>query len=157
MDILIVYGSQSGTTERLARTMGDALSTDHRVWVMRPQAAAAVVGAGVDLLIVGTPARLHGVRMLVGPFLAGLGERGFRDVAAAAFDTRIPGRIERTGPAAVNVARQLTAAGCRLVRPPEGFLVAGLRGPLVEGEVSRSARWARDVAAAATPLAGAWR
>ena len=37
MDIVIVYGSQYGNTERLARAMGAALAPEHavRVWGCR--------------------------------------------------------------------------------------------------------------------------
>ena len=34
MNVLIVYGSQFGTTEHLARVMGDALASEHRVTVV---------------------------------------------------------------------------------------------------------------------------
>ena len=86
------------------------------------------------------------------PFLAGLEQRGYRGVAAAAFDTRATGTPERTGSAAAAIARRLEKAGCRLVRPSEGFVVADLKGPLVGGEQDRAIAWVRDVAAAAAPV-----
>ena len=157
MDVLIVYGSQFGTTERLASTMALALGREHQVRVVHARDAAHVTGAGVDLLIVGAPTQLHGLRLLARPFLTGLADRGFRDVAAAAFDTRLAGGPDRTGAAADGIARRLEAAGCRLVRRPEGFLVSDLKGPLAEGEDARAVDWALDVAAAATPLSQARR
>jgi flavorubredoxin len=157
MEILIVYGTQFGTTERLARAMGDALATDHAVRILRPREAAAVDGAEVDLVIVGTPTQMHGIRLLVRPFLAALEVRDYRDVAAAAFDTRMPGSLEQTGSAADGIARHLIDAGCRLVRPPEGFVVVGMQGPLADGEEARGVAWARDAALAAAPLTAARR
>ncbi|HEY8870933.1 MAG TPA: hypothetical protein VIM30_16310 [Candidatus Limnocylindrales bacterium] len=47
--------------------------------------------------------------------------------------------------AEVIVAR-LEAAGCRVVAPPESFLVGGFTGPLVAGEEERAERWAVGVA-----------
>ena len=152
MDILIVYGSQFGTTAHLARAMGDALAPDHRVHVLHARDAATIPGSEVDLLIVGAPTQMHGLRLLVRPFLATLAERGYHDVAAAAFDTRTSGPADRTGSAADGIARRLTSAGCRLVRPPVGFVVADWKGPLAETEEARATAWVRDVADAATPV-----
>lgn len=152
MDILIVYGSQFGTTAHLARAMGDALAPDHTVRVLHARDAATTPGSEVDLLVVGAPTQMHGLRLLVRPFLATLGTRGYRDVAAAAFDTRASGPEDRTGAAADGIARRLTKAGCRIVRPPIGFVVDDWKGPLAAGEEARAIAWVRDVASAATPL-----
>ena len=86
------------------------------------------------------------------PFLAGLETRGYRDVAAAAFDTRGAGTPDQTGSAAAGIASRLAKAGCRLVGPPEGFVVAELKGPLVDGEEERAIEWVRDVVVAAAPV-----
>lgn len=152
MKILIVYGSQFGTTATLARAMGDALAGDHDVRVLHAREANAVPGTDVDLLVVGAPTQLHGLRLLVRPFLAGLETRGYRDVAAAAFDTRGAGTPDQTGSAAAGIASRLAKAGCRLVGPPEGFVVAELKGPLVDGEEERAIEWVRGVVVAAAPV-----
>lgn len=152
MKILIVYGSQFGTTAHLARAMGDALAKDHGVRVLHARDAAAIHGSEVDLLIVGAPTQLHGLRLLVRPFLSGLGKRGYRDVAAAAFDTRGVGTPDQTGSAADGIASRLEKAGCRLITPPAGFVVVELKGPLATGEQDRAISWVRDVAAAAAPV-----
>jgi hypothetical protein len=96
---------------------------------------------------------MRGHRNLADPFLAGLEERGFGGVAAAAFDTRLADLPQRTG--AMVIADRLELAGCRLVGEPAGFHVRGLDGPLAVGEEARAAEWAVDVAAAATLTAGA--
>jgi flavodoxin len=152
MRILIVYGSQFGTTADLAGAMGDALAGDDAVRVLHARDATSIPGSDVDLLVVGAPTQMHGLRLLVRPFLAGLAERGYRDVAAAAFDTRGEGTPDKTGSAADGIAARLVKAGCRLVRPPEGFVVSDLKGPLADGEQDRAIDWIRDVAAAATPV-----
>ena len=152
MDIVIVYGSQYGNTERLAQAMGASLAPEHTVRVLGVQEAATLEGTGVDLLVVGAPTQIHGLRLLVRPFLGKLRDHGFGDVAAAAFDTRLPGSVGKTGAASKGIADRLAHAGCRLVRPPESFLVADSEGPLAEGEEARGIAWIRDVAAAASPI-----
>jgi flavodoxin len=144
MRVLIVYGSQYGNTQRLAQAMGRALAPEHDVRVLHAPAARAVTAEGVDLLIVGAPTQMRGLRLLAKPFLAGLEGRGFEGVPAAAFDTRM-GEFVQTIASDV-IARHLVGAGCRLVGSPASFLVLGLDGPLAAGEEKRAAAWARSVA-----------
>jgi menaquinone-dependent protoporphyrinogen IX oxidase len=151
MRILIVYASQYGNTQKLAQSMGRALASDHEVRIVHAPAARRLTAESVDLLIVGAPTQMRGLRLLARPFLEGLERRGFEGVPAAAFDTRMGGFVQTI--ASDVIARHLVGSGCRLVGEPASFLVAGLDGPLLEGEVERAASWARSVAANA--LAGA--
>jgi flavodoxin len=145
MRILIVYASQYGNTQRLAQAMGRALASDHEVRVVHAPAAGNLTAQDVDLLFVGAPTQMRGLRLLAKPFLVALEARGFSGVPAAAFDTRMDGFVQTI--ASDVIARHLVGSGCRLVAEPASFLVAGLDGPLLEGEVERAATWARSVAA----------
>jgi flavodoxin len=148
VEILIVYGSQYGNTQRIAQAIAGALGPQHRVRVVQAAAATEIRGEGIDLLFVGAPTQMRGLRLLAKPFLDGLAGRGFVGLPAAAFDTRMelgPQSLESTV-----IGDQLTAAGCRLVMKPQSFVVLGLEGPLAEGEMARAASWARAVVRAAT-------
>jgi flavodoxin len=154
MNVLVVYASQFGNTERLARAIGSALEPRHSVTVVATKDARSLTGDGVDLLFVGAPTQMFGRRLLVRSFLDGLKSHGFSGHAAAAFDTRMGTPTEKNAAASETIAARLRAAGCRLVVPPESFLVAGFTGPLVEGEEQRAKTWALDVVerlAVATP------
>lgn len=146
MDILVVFGSQFGNTQRIAGAIASALVSEHAVRVLPVAAARDLRGDDVDLLFVGAPTQMRGLRVVAEPFLAGLAERGFAGTPAAAFDTRVD-----VGPqvlASTVIADRLAEAGCRLVASPESFLVLGLEGPLADGEEARAGDWARDVVAA---------
>jgi len=145
MNILIVFASQFGNTEHVARLIGDALESRHNVRVVAARDAEALTADDVDLLIVGSPTQLFGRRLLVRSFLGGLRRRGFTGLAAAAFDTRMGTPTEKNAAASETIAERLRAAGCHLVSPAESFLVAGFTGPLVDGEEERAATWARGV------------
>lgn len=152
MNVLVVYASQFGNTERLARAIGSALEPRHTVRVVATK--DALTGDGVDLLFVGAPTQMFGRRLIVRSFLDGLKSHGFGGRAAAAFDTRMGTPTQRNAAASETIAARLQAAGCRLIVAPESFLVAGFIGPLVEGEEQRAKTWALDVAerlAVATP------
>lgn len=145
MNVLIVYGSQFGNTERIARTIGAALEPRHSVEVVGARDARALGGGPVDLLIVGAPTQMFGRRLIVRSFLDGLKHQGFANVAAAAFDTRMGTPTEKNAAASETIATRLQAAGCRLIAPPESFLVAGFTGPLAAGEEARAMAWAANL------------
>jgi hypothetical protein len=65
MNDLVVYASQFGNTERLARVIGSALEPRHRVRVVATKDARALTGEDVDLLLVGAPTQMFGRRLLV--------------------------------------------------------------------------------------------
>jgi flavodoxin len=152
MNILIVYGTQFGTTGALAAAMASALEAEHSVRVLHERDARTVVADGIDLLIVGAPTQLGGHRLLGRAFLAELRQQGFMGVDAAAFDTHLAGA---PGSAAEVVAGYLQEAGCPLVVPPEGFVVTEFNGPPGPGEEERARAWAHHVADIAVALRGA--
>lgn len=152
MDVLVVYGTKFGNTRRVAEVIGAAMRPAHEVVVEDVETARDRFGTEYDLLIVGVPTQVHGWRLMGRPFLDGLARHAFAGLPAAAFDTRLPGPVSRTGSASGSIARKLAAAGCRVVVPPESFLVAGNEGPLVPGEAARAAAWAGAVLAAAGPV-----
>lgn len=145
MNVLVVYASQFGNTERLARVIGSALEPSHIVRVVAAKDARLLTGDGVDLLLVGAPTQMFGRRLLVRTFLEGLNSNGFVGIAAAAFDTRMGTPIDKNPAASETIAAHLQSAGCRLVASPESFFVAGIEGPLREGEEDRARSWALDV------------
>jgi len=143
VEILVVYGSQYGNTQRIAQAIARALSSEHRVRVMPAAAASEIRGDDVDLLFVGAPTQMRGLRLLAKRFLDGLAERGFVGTAAAAFDTRMDLGPQLLG--STVISHHLVEAGCRLMMKPQSFLVLGLEGPLADGEEERAEVWARAV------------
>ena len=151
MNILVVYGSQYGNTQRIAQAMAATLRQEHAVRVVQAAVVSDVTGDDVDLLFVGAPTQMRGLRLLAKPFLDGLEDRGFQGTPAAAFDTRLDLGAQTLESEVI--AGRLEAAGCRLVAKPQSFLVVGLEGPLAAGEEARAGRWALAVARAATARA----
>jgi flavodoxin len=143
VEILIVFGSQYGNTQRIARAIGAALDDEHHVRLVPAAVAGGIRGEDVDLLFVGAPTQMRGLRLLARPFLDGLAEHGFGGTAAAAFDTRM--ELAPQQRASSVIAKELVAAGCRLVTEPQSYVVLGLEGPLADGEEERAAAWARAV------------
>ncbi len=144
MTALIVFDSNYGNTARVAQAIREAIGG--RLVSVRDVDPADL--EGLELLILGSPTNggrpteaIHD--LLQGPLFL---ER----VGVAAFDTRtvsIWNRILPFGYAAPRIASSLETHGARLLAPPEGFVVLGIKGPLKEGELERAASWARQIAA----------
>jgi flavodoxin len=160
MKALIIYDSFFGNTEKVARAIGAGLGTPAEVQILRVGEVTAQHLTGLDLLIIGSPTRQFGATPAVNALLAGTPANGLKGVRVAAFDTRISlgtiksslGRflVNAGGYAAKRIADRLKKYGGTLVLLPEGFYVTGQEGPLVEGELERSANWARQIKASLT-------
>lgn len=153
---LVVYGSQWGNTEAVARAVAEALGPEARAARASHLASEALVG--LDLLVVGSPTQGGRPLPAVAKLLADLDHDSLSGVRVAAFDTRLDARdrgvalrvLMRTiGYAAPKLAKALTAKGGRLQAPPSGFFVEGKKGPLRPGERARAAAWAGALRAVA--------
>jgi flavodoxin len=137
MTTLVIFDTNYGNTrilaERIARQLGDARALS--VTDVSPSDLE-----GVDLLVAGSPIIGWKPSERMQAFLSTLHEGSLTGVKAAAFDTRV--RLFIHGDAARKISRALSEAGAEIVASPQGFIVAGTKGPLVEGELARAARWA---------------
>ncbi|RPI28791.1 MAG: flavodoxin family protein [Actinomycetota bacterium] len=153
MKALVVYDSQWGNTERIARATGGALGAEPDVLVLPVGQATLerLIDSGLDLLVVGSPTQGFRPTKPVAEILQRLPEGGLDGVAVAAFDTRFKADevesrltrfvVRRGGYAGPRIAAQLEKAGGTLAAPPEGFFVVDKEGPLREGELGRAAAW----------------
>jgi flavodoxin len=145
MKSLVVYDSQSGNTQQIAKAIAAGLGPDSGVKVVRASAVATADVAALDLLVVGAPTQGGRPTVSVQEFLARLPDR-LGDTRVAAFDTRMKQWIVKVfGFAANRIGKGLEAHGGVLALPPEGFFVKGGKGPLVDGEVERATAWGRDL------------
>jgi hypothetical protein len=91
-------------------------------------------------------ARKHGSGLTMDPDADGPGLRGWLEqlrttgALAACFDTRLSGLAAFTGRASRGIARVLIRKGCRLLLPPESFLVSK-KNTLLAGESARACAW----------------
>ena len=160
MHILIIYDSVFGNTERIARSIGRAMtalavSPAKDVEILRPEEVKLEHLAGMRLLVVGSPTRAFRPTAEVKKFLRGIPRNGLQGVKVAAFDTRISaediessiGRffVRLFGFAAGPIMKGLIKKQGEPAIPPEGFLVEGTKGPLKNGELERAADWARRI------------
>jgi len=158
MKALVVYDSEFGNTEIVARAIGEVLGSEGVVEVSRVSDVQPEGFEGLDVLVVGSPTQQFNPTKATSSFLKGIPRNDLSGIKVTAFDTRLTvEEIEKTailaifvrifGYAAKPIGNALKKKGGKLVIPPEGFLVQGMKGPLVEGELERAEAWAREIIA----------
>lgn len=161
MKALILFDSLYGNTEKVARAvaagMGETPGAGGEVAILRIADVTTKRLAGLDLLVVGSPTQRFRATPAVTSLLKAIPQGGLTGVKVAAFDTRMTEQeINQTrilaffvgifGYAAEPLTKLMKQKGGTLVVPPEGFLVQGMEGPLVEGELERARAWGREMA-----------
>ena len=164
MRALVVYESMYGNTHTVAVDIAAGLSTTHEVTVVPVTRATRELVAAADLIVAGGPTHLHGIStvasrrmaaetarkqgsgLTLDPDVNGPGLRAWlnrlnaENVLAASFDTRLSGIPAFTGRASWGISRLLASRGCRLLVPPESFLVSK-QNTLLKGETTRAYSW----------------
>ncbi len=159
MNVLIVYDSVYGNTERIARAIFGTLDGAHGgARLLKAEEAATLVGQPCDLLIVGGPTQRHAASPAMRAFFENVPRGTYKGTQAAAFDTRYRMSAFLTGSAAEWIAGRLKRAGAALAVPPESFFIARDVPPegekrrhelehLEHGEEQRASAWAVTILA----------
>ena len=147
MNALVLYDSQYGDTERIARAIADTLGEFGEAQAVRLDPRQPVELQRVDVFIVGCPTQGWRPTPAVQSFLEEVSSEELRNLAVACFDTRF--RLPRfmTGSAAKVMAGKLREKGVSLLADPESSFVKGTEGPLRDGELERASMWARQIVA----------
>ncbi len=144
MKVLVVYDSVYGNTEKIARTIGEAVTGD--VKILHANDANPAELEGIDLLIAGAPTQAGRPTLAMQGFLKNVDENTVNGMSIASFDTRISAKwVGIFGYAAGKIGKNLKKRGGNLILPPEPFFVEGTEGPLKEGELERAAGWAKEI------------
>ena len=155
MNILIVYDSYFGNTEKIAAAIANALKDRASVRACRTAEFKLEDLSDLDYLLVGSPTRGFRPSDATKAFLNALPAAALKSIKTAAFDTRVSARdinnpllnvLARIfGYAASPIANQLSKKGGVPAGAPEGFFVNGTEGPLKDGEIERAAAWAGSI------------
>ena len=146
MNTLIVYDSQYGNTERLARIIAHTLRASGEAHAVRVDPYHIFKTEGLDMLIIGSPTQAFSPTQEMQAFLKEISPQILKGVQVACFDTRFRGRLWKHS-AAPYMDRHLRAMGIEMLVAPESFYVKAMKkqGPLVDGEMERAVNWALGV------------
>lgn len=164
MRALVVYESMYGNTHAVAVDIAAGLRATHEVTLVPVTRATRELAAATDLIVAGSPTHLHGMPTVASRRMAaetarkqdsglnldpdadGPGLRAWLEglnagsALAVSFDTRFSGVPVLTGRASRGISRLLGSHGCRLLVPPESFLVSK-QNTLLKGETARARTW----------------
>lgn len=143
MNALVIYDSQYGNTEEIARAIAEVLREHGPVHVILASEAGSLDFRAADFIAVGGPTQAHGPSHAIKRLFEAISNKAVHNTPALAFDTRfhLPGWV--SGMASGDIEAQLHRIGCQLIMPHESFFVEGKVGPLSDGELERAASWAR--------------
>jgi hypothetical protein len=172
MQALVVYESMYGNTHEVAVNIAAGLRATHEVTLVPVTRATRELVATADLVVAGCPTHMHRMPTVASrraaaeaarkqdsglnldPDADGPGLRAWLEgldaghVLAASFNTRLSGIPALTGRASRGISRRLSSHGCRLVVPPESFLVSK-QNVLLKEEPARARSWGALIGKAA--------
>jgi flavodoxin len=146
MNALIIYESQFGNTEQIARSIAHALAERGSVRLEPIEKADPLTFEGASLLVLGSPTQHHEATPDMLAWLDRMPPQVLGRLAVAVFDTRYHISRVFAGSAAHAIGKEIQQRGGRLIAPPESFFVTDREGPLEAGEVERAASWAGALA-----------
>ena len=146
MKALVIYDSQFGNTEQIAKAIGGALGAEAKVvkaGEVKPEDIASS-----HLIIIGSPTQGGRQTAAIKTFLDNLPADALKGKRFAAYDTRFKNVFAKVfGYAAPRIESAIKAKGGNTTAQPQGFFVKGTKGPLLDGELERAATWAKAIAA----------
>ncbi|MFC2024101.1 flavodoxin family protein [Chloroflexota bacterium] len=143
MKVLIVYDSQFGNTEKVAKVIAATFGIKEDINLVKVDIVKPEDMQSLDILIVGSPIHAWGPTKGMKSFMKSLNPGTLSGVRAAAFDTGYPARM--AGSAAPKIEKALSKSGCSIVAPAMKFAVTGNKGPLAEGELDKATAWAKEI------------
>jgi flavodoxin I len=146
MKAIVIFDSQYGNTEQIARAIGGGLGEDTKV-VKVGEANPADLGF-YNYIIIGSPTQGGRHTMAMKKFLDNLPADVLKGKRLAAFDTRLKTvLVKMFGYAAPRIEAAIKEKGGNSTAQPQGFFVKSAKGPLLDGELERAATWAKSIAA----------
>ena len=146
MYALIVYDSQYGNTELLARSIAFTLSEFGQARAVRVGHIHPDELQNVDLLILGCPTQGMRQTPAMQAFIASITQAILDDLPIVCFDTRFRGAFWMLS-AAPAMAKQCKTRGVELIVQPVSFYVKSMKreGSLLPGEIGRAVSWAHGL------------
>jgi len=142
MKSLVIFDSQYGNTERVARIIAQTLKTKA---VHVSQVTSADL-EGLGLLVIGSPVQAGNATMAIQKYINQISDEDVKSLQFATFDTRIEMFIAKIfGYAADRVAKKLKRKGAKIISTPGAFIVKDKEGPLADGELERAAEWSQSL------------
>jgi len=159
-NILILYDSIFGNTEKLAKAMSKSLEGSYQVELRSVDEVFPERLDDTNFLIVGSPTRNAKPTGGLVEFLRKIPSQGLNGVKFVTFDCRLAkSELKKhfiylslswfLSYAGDKISKNLALLGGIKVAPNEGFYVNSIEGPLKNGELERAEKWVKSILAQA--------
>ncbi len=146
MKALIIYDTQYGNTEKIAKAIGAGFEGDIKVMKVGDVKPDDI--AWSRIVIIGSPTQGGRQTAAIKNFVENLPSDTFTGKRLAAFDTRMKSFwVKMFGWASDKIEASLKGKGGNITAQPQGFFVKSAKGPILEGEEARATTWAKAIAA----------
>lgn len=138
MKAIICYESKYGNTQRVAETIADEMRriVGAEVTVASIKEVRKEDFAPYDVILIGGPTHFGGPTRHITHFIESLPQRNVGGKSAAVFDTYLGGDFEKSVKRMEEQIRS-TVPGLKLLAPGLSIRVADMKGPIVDGELTK--------------------
>lgn len=144
MKTIVIYDTQFGNTEEVAKAVAGALGGDVKIQKVKDANPADL--SDYDLIVIGSPTQGGRQTMTMKAFLDIVKDGALKGKSAVVFDTRLKTMLVKLfGYAAGRIADIIKDKGGEVLLE-EPFYVKSAKGPLLEGELDRAKAWGKKVA-----------
>ncbi len=154
MKDIVVYDTSYGNTKAVAEAIAETLKKSGvEVDLFHVKDVKKLSAQNYNFLVVGSPTRFGTMSFAIKGFLGKVKGEEWMNRPFAAFDTENPENIEKAKlenkqwSAAEKISKKLVEKKLNQLLPVLRAAVLGQKGPLVEGEIDRTKRYAKDLAA----------
>lgn len=145
---IIVYDSSHGNTKKVAETIDEALKgPGMEVDLFFVKKVGKLRACDYDFIMIGSPTKFGTVTFPIRLFIRRIKEKDWKGKTFAAFDTQNPENIEKGDTcASEKIAERLKEKKMKEISPPLKVLVNDWKGPLLDGEIERTRKYAKVIA-----------
>jgi flavodoxin len=145
MRVIVVYDSSYGNTEKIALAICSGMKEVglSDVVCKRADATAPEDFKQADAWVVGSPTHIGGPTGEAKKALKIASRSGAKGKKGASFDTRMANAPKG---AAEKLESMMEGKGIVILQKGEGFIVTGMKGPLVNGEEAKAVSFGRRIA-----------
>lgn len=154
MNTLIIYDSAYGNTAKVAYVIENEASAFGNVKHVMAKDFKASDIAEVDVMFIGSPTQGGRPTQPISDLVNSLASDVYKRIPVATFDTRFATDdhgfglkilMKTIGFASPKIAASIKHKSGRILGSPEGFIVDDKEGPLLEGELKRTAEWTKKI------------
>ena len=146
---IVIYDTSYGNTKIIAETIAETLKASGlEVDLSHVKDVKELHAKDYDFIVLGSPTRIGNMSFTLSRFISGkIKEEEWKDKPFVSFDTEMETSIEQSAPnAAEKIADKLSGKGLKQILPVLKTAVLALKGPLKEGEIENTEKYAKELA-----------